>query len=49
MRIQSIFPLMMIVLNFGAVIVSGQQRDFRKALYFLASGVCVLAVSFDGR
>lgn len=49
MRTQLVFPLMMIALNVGAAIVSGLQRDFRRALYFLASAVCVLAVSWDQR
>ncbi len=49
MRTQLIFPLIMIALNFGAAILNGLQHDFRRALYFLASAVCVLAVSWDGR
>lgn len=47
MRTQLVFPLLMIALNVGAAVMSGLQRDFRRALYFLASAVCVLAVSLD--
>lgn len=47
MRTQLVFPLLMIALNVGAAIVNGLQQDFRRALYFLASAVCVLAVSWE--
>jgi len=40
MKTQLIFPLMMIALNFGAAVAAGYQRDYRRALYFLASGLC---------
>ena len=40
-----IFPLLMIAANLGAAIVFAWQRDYRRFVYFLASGICVLAVS----
>jgi hypothetical protein len=48
MKIQ-LFPLVMIALNFAAALVSGWNRDYRRSVYFLASALCVLAVSWDQR
>jgi len=44
-----IFPGLMLVSNFGAALVYGWQGEYRRAAYFIASAVCVLAVAWDRR
>ena len=41
-----IFPTLMLTLNLGAGVVSLARGDWNRAVYWLASGTCVAAVSF---
>jgi len=41
-----VFPALMLTLNLGASIVSLTRGDWSRGVYWLASGICVAAVTF---
>lgn len=41
-----IFPLLLILLDMGAAIVYAIQKDYKKAVYWLAAAVLNITVTF---
>lgn len=41
-----IFPLLLILLDVGAAIIYALQKDYKKAVYWIAAAVLNLAVTF---
>ena len=46
MKVQHIFPLLLIALDVGAAIVYGVNGDARKVIYWLAAVVLNITVTF---
>lgn len=46
MKKTHIFPVILIILNVGAAIMSGIARDWRKTIYWTAAAVLNAAVTF---
>jgi len=44
--IPKVFPCVLLVCNIGAAICSAMAGDFRRSLYWVASALCIGAVSF---
>ena len=42
-----VFPAVLLVCNLGACVVSASRGDYRRAVYWFASAICVAAVSFE--
>ena len=42
-----IFPLLLILLDMGAAIVYAIQKDYKKAVYWLAAAVLNITVTFQ--
>ena len=49
MKPQYIFPLILIVLDFGAAVSYGFARDVRMVIYWVAAAVLNAAVTFQGK
>lgn len=43
---QKLFPILLIVLQIGAAIVSVKQGDIRKGIYWFAAAVLNISVTF---
>ena len=43
-----VFPVALIVLDFGAVIVYAAQKDIRMAMYWFAAAVLNITVTMGG-
>ena len=41
-----IFPALLLLLNLGACVACLFSGDYRRAVYWLASGVCIAVVAF---
>lgn len=41
-----IFPLLLILLDLGAVVIYAVQKDYKKAVYWIAAGVLNITVTF---
>lgn len=46
MKIEKLFPLILILLNIGAAIVYGVKGDARMTIYWVAAAVLNCAVTF---
>lgn len=46
MKTEYIFPLLLIILDFGAALAYGFGGDTRKVIYWLAAAVLNIAVTF---
>ncbi len=46
MKVQYIFPILLIVLDVGAAIVYGATGDWKKVIYWVAAAVLNAAVTF---
>ena len=46
MKTQHIFPILLILLDFGAAVVYGMAGDIRKVIYWLAAAVLNITVTF---
>ena len=46
MKVEHIFPSLLIAMNFGAAIMFGVQGDIRKVVYFVAAAVLNITVTF---
>lgn len=46
MKIEYIFPLALIALDLAAAIVYAVQRDYKKAVYWIAAAVLNVTVTF---
>lgn len=42
-----IFPALLLLFNLGSAAVSFASGDWRRGVYWLASGVCIAAVAFS--
>lgn len=45
-KIKYLFPLLLIVLDIGAAVVYAVNKDFKKAVYWLAAAVLNITVTF---
>lgn len=41
-----IFPLLLILLDLGAVVIYAVQKDYKKAVYWIAAAVLNITVTF---
>ena len=41
-----IFPVLVLACNLGSAICYAVSGDFRRALYWVASAICIAAVTF---
>ena len=46
MKVEYLFPLALIVLDLAAAIVYAVQRDYKKAVYWVAAAVLNVTVTF---
>jgi len=45
-KLTKIFPVVLLVCNAGAAICYALAGDFKRALYWAASSVCIAAITF---
>ena len=46
MRSEYIFPLLLILLDVGAAVIYAVQKDYKKAVYWIAAAILNVAVTF---
>ena len=46
MKKELIFPLLLIILDFGAAAMYGTSGDFKKAVYWIAAAILNITVTF---
>ncbi len=46
MSLKFVFPLVLLACNLGAAAAYALQGDWRRAVYWTASSVCIAAVTF---
>ncbi len=46
MSVKFVFPLLLLLCNLGAAGVYAANGEYRRALYWAASSVCIAAVTF---
>ena len=46
MKKELIFPLLLIILDFGAAVMYGASGDFKKAVYWIAAAILNITVTF---
>ena len=46
MALKTVFPLVLLTCNLGAAVAYAASGDWRRAIYWGASSVCIAAVTF---
>ena len=46
MKVEHIFPSLLIAMNFGAAFVYGLQGDVKKVIYWIAAAILNITVTF---
>lgn len=46
MKVEHIFPSLLIAMNLGAALVYGMQGDVKKVIYWIAAAILNITVTF---